>query len=73
MNIMLLTKQGNWGIPTVCLADTDCDPDLIDICVPGNDDAIRSINLFLTKTTDAILAAKELLMTITSLTRILKV
>ena len=48
------------GIPTVCLADTDCDPDMIDICVPGNDDAIRSIDLFLTKTADAILAGKEL-------------
>jgi len=47
------------GIPTVCLADTDCDPDMIDICVPGNDDAIRSVELFLTKTADAVLAAKE--------------
>lgn len=48
------------GIPTVCLADTDCNPEVIDICVPGNDDAIRSINLFLTKTADAILAGKEI-------------
>lgn len=48
------------GIPTVCLADTDCNPDMIDICVPGNDDAIRSIDLFLTKTADAILAGKEM-------------
>lgn len=53
-------KQKKLGIPTVCLADTDCDPDMIDICVPGNDDAIRSIDLFLTKTADAILAGKEL-------------
>lgn len=52
------------GIPTVCLADTDCDPDMIDVCVPGNDDAIRSINLFLTKTADAILAGKEMATTI---------
>lgn len=52
------------GIPTVCLADTDCDPDMIDVCVPGNDDAIRSINLFLTKTADAILAGKEMMTTI---------
>ncbi|WKZ20516.1 MAG: 30S ribosomal protein S2 [Candidatus Jettenia sp. CY-1] len=52
------------GIPTVCLADTDCDPDMIDVCVPGNDDAIRSINLFLTKTADAILAGKEMVTTI---------
>ncbi len=43
------------GIPTICLADTDCDPDLIDICVPGNDDAIRSIRLFLSKVADAVL------------------
>lgn len=50
------------GIPTVCLADTDCDPDMMDICVPGNDDAIRSIDLFLTKTADAVLAGKELAM-----------
>lgn len=55
------------GIPTVCLADTDCDPDLIDICVPGNDDAIRAISLFLTKTADAILAAKELSATVQKL------
>lgn len=52
-------------IPTVCLADTDCDPDMIDICVPGNDDAIRSISLFLTKVADAILAGKELMTTVT--------
>jgi small subunit ribosomal protein S2 len=37
------------------LTDTDCDPDLVDICVPGNDDAIRAIRLFLNKTADAIL------------------
>lgn len=53
------------GIPTVCLADTDCDPDMVDICVPGNDDAIRSINLFLSKTADAVLAGKEQLVTLT--------
>ncbi|MBM4053392.1 MAG: 30S ribosomal protein S2 [Planctomycetes bacterium] len=53
------------GIPTVCLADTDCDPDMVDICVPGNDDAIRSINLFLSKTADAVLAGKERLVTMT--------
>lgn len=47
------------GIPTICLADTDCDPGMVDICVPGNDDAIRSIDLFLTKTADAVLAGKE--------------
>ena len=43
------------GIPTICLTDTDCDPDLVDVCVPGNDDAIRAIRLFLNKAADAIL------------------
>ena len=33
------------GIPTVCLLDTDCDPDLVDIAIPGNDDAMRAIEL----------------------------
>lgn len=46
------------GIPTICLADTDCDPDSVDICVPGNDDAIRSIRLFLSKVADAIIKGK---------------
>ena len=35
------------GIPTVCLIDTDSDPDFADIPIPGNDDAMRSINLVL--------------------------
>lgn len=51
------------GIPTICLADTDCDPDMVDVCVPGNDDAIRSIDLFLTRTADAVLAGKERMIT----------
>lgn len=52
----IAVKEANKiGIPTICLADTDCDPDLINICVPGNDDAIRSIRLFLSKIADAVL------------------
>jgi small subunit ribosomal protein S2 len=59
-----ISEAKKLGIPTVCLADTDCDPDRIDICVPGNDDAIRSINLFLTRTADAVIAGKELSTTV---------
>ncbi len=33
------------NIPTICLADTDCDPDIADILIPGNDDAMRSIEV----------------------------
>ncbi|THU42661.1 hypothetical protein C4D60_Mb00t08700 [Musa balbisiana] len=36
------------GIPTICLIDTNCDPDLADISIPANDDAIASIRLELT-------------------------
>jgi small subunit ribosomal protein S2 len=33
------------NVPIVALVDTDCDPDLVDLPIPGNDDAIRSIRL----------------------------
>lgn len=35
------------GIPTICLTDTDSDPDLVDLPIPGNDDAMRGIDLIL--------------------------
>ncbi|MDR2744659.1 MAG: 30S ribosomal protein S2 [Desulfovibrio sp.] len=34
------------GIPIVAITDTNCDPDMIDYIIPGNDDAIRAIKLF---------------------------
>ncbi|MBF0622055.1 MAG: 30S ribosomal protein S2 [Magnetococcales bacterium] len=43
------------GIPVIALVDTNCDPDPIDWVVPGNDDAIRSLSLFLSKVADAAL------------------
>jgi small subunit ribosomal protein S2 len=42
------------GIPIVSLLDTNCDPDVVDIPIPGNDDAIRSVKLILGKLADAI-------------------
>ena len=41
------------NIPIVALTDTNCDPDLIDFIVPGNDDAIRSIKLITSRIADA--------------------
>ena len=41
------------GIPVVAIVDTDCDPDLIDYPIPGNDDAIRSIKLVTSRIADA--------------------
>lgn len=43
------------NIPIISIIDTNCDPDLIDIAVPGNDDAIRAINLFSNMVADAII------------------
>jgi small subunit ribosomal protein S2 len=42
------------GIPIVALLDTNCDPDVVDVPIPANDDAIRSIKLLLGKLADAI-------------------
>ncbi len=42
------------GIPTVCLIDTDSDPDFADLPIPGNDDAMRSIDAILTHLGDAV-------------------
>ena len=46
------------GIPVVAVCDTNCDPDLIDVPVPGNDDAARSIKLFCAAIADAVLEGK---------------
>jgi len=51
------------GIPVIALVDTDCDPELVDIAVPGNDDAMRSIQIFFSKMADAVLAGKTSLKT----------
>ncbi len=42
------------GIPIVAVVDTNCDPDLADYVIPGNDDAIRAIRLMTARVSDAI-------------------
>ena len=42
------------GIPIISILDTNCDPDLVDIPIPGNDDAVRSIKLILSSLADSI-------------------
>jgi small subunit ribosomal protein S2 len=42
------------GVPVICLLDTDSDPDLVDIPIPGNDDAMRAIELIVRQLCDAI-------------------
>ena len=46
------------GITTVALIDTDCDPESVDLPIPGNDDGIRSIELIMSQLADAVLAGK---------------
>ncbi len=46
------------GITTAALIDTDCDPDEVDLPIPGNDDSIRSIEIIVQLLADAVLAGK---------------
>ncbi|MCH8053854.1 MAG: 30S ribosomal protein S2 [Planctomycetes bacterium] len=46
------------GVPSICLIDTDSDPDLVDLPIPGNDDAIRAIELIISELADAAAAGK---------------
>jgi small subunit ribosomal protein S2 len=48
------------NIPIVAIVDTNCDPDMADVVIPGNDDAIRAIRLVTTKVSDVILEARPL-------------
>nr|YP_010850823.1 ribosomal protein S2 [Lophurella mutabilis]WGH13564.1 ribosomal protein S2 [Lophurella mutabilis] len=47
------------GVPTICMLDTNCNPEIVDVPIPANDDAIRSIKLVLSKIADAILEGKK--------------
>ncbi len=49
------------GVATVALIDTDSDPDVVDLPIPGNDDSIRSIELILGKLADAVQEGKAAL------------
>ena len=47
------------GITVVSILDTNCDPDLVDVAIPGNDDAVRSIKLILKSLTDSIIKGRK--------------
>ncbi|MFZ4515224.1 MAG: 30S ribosomal protein S2 [Acidimicrobiia bacterium] len=49
-----VTEANRLGIPVVAVVDTNCDPDVIDYVIPGNDDAIRSANLMARVIADAV-------------------
>jgi small subunit ribosomal protein S2 len=55
----IAVKEANkLGIPAVALADTDSDPDVLDFIIPGNDDAIRSIQLVTSTLSDVIVEVR---------------
>jgi len=47
------------GVPTIALIDTDSDPDLIDLPIPGNDDAMRAIEIIAHELADAVIEGKQ--------------
>ncbi|HSR43603.1 MAG TPA: 30S ribosomal protein S2 [Acidimicrobiia bacterium] len=55
-----VTEASRLGIPIVAVVDTNCDPDLIDMVIPGNDDAIRSADLFASVIADACREGRDL-------------
>jgi small subunit ribosomal protein S2 len=57
--MIAVTEARKLRIPIVAMVDTNCDPDLIDYIIPGNDDAIRAIKLFSAKMADAVLEGKK--------------
>src|SRR6202035_4959491 len=55
-----VTEANRLGIPVVAVVDTNCDPDVIDYVIPGNDDAIRSATLMCRILADAVDEGKML-------------
>jgi len=47
------------GIPIVAIVDTNCDPDEVDVVIPGNDDAIRAVKLLTARMADAIIEGAQ--------------
>ena len=54
-----VAEANRLGIPIVGIVDTNCDPNLIDFPIPGNDDALRAIKLFTGLVADTILEARS--------------
>ncbi len=54
-----ITEARKLGIPVIAIVDTNSNPEGIDYVIPGNDDAIRAIQLYVTAVADAIIDGKE--------------
>jgi small subunit ribosomal protein S2 len=58
---LAVTEANKLHIPIVAIVDSNCDPELIQHVIPGNDDAMRSVRLITTLLTDAIVDGQRLL------------
>jgi len=56
--INALKEASKMEIPIIAVVDTNCDPDLIDYIIPGNDDAIRAVDTLISVIADAVIAGK---------------
>lgn len=54
-----IREAARMNVPVICILDTDCDPDAVDIPIPANDDAMSSVDLLLGKLADAILEGQK--------------
>jgi small subunit ribosomal protein S2 len=54
-----VTEANKLGIPVIGIVDTNSDPDGVDYVIPGNDDAIRAIKLYVAAVADAVIAGKS--------------
>ncbi len=54
-----VSEARSLGIPIVAIVDTNCDPDLIDYVIPGNDDAIRAVKLLAGTMSNAVMEGKQ--------------
>ena len=54
-----IQEAHNLGIELIGICDTNCDPEELDYCIPGNDDAIRAVKLIVSRMADAVIEAKQ--------------
>ena len=59
METIAVSEAKKLGIPIIAITDTNCDPDVVDYVIPGNDDAIRSIKLITQRIADAVIEGTQ--------------
>jgi small subunit ribosomal protein S2 len=59
METIAVEEAKKLSIPIIAITDTNCDPDLVDYVIPGNDDAIRSIKLITSRIADAVIEGAQ--------------